>query len=101
MRQRAREAARHNQLTLMEDEAGRWPSGHYSRNFKYPLRTGMGTGNDDLVQITWWVGNRADEMVRLLRNAEFSGSLSDLHVSFCSHFLLHTYESLPAVRFIS
>ena len=48
-----------------------------------------GNSNDDTVLITGWADDRADEMVRLPGNAEFSGSLSDLHVSFCSHFLLH------------
>ena len=49
-----------------------------------------GNSNDDTVQITGWAGDRANETVRLPGNAEFSGSLFDLHVSFCSHFLLHT-----------
>ena len=39
-----------------------------------------------MVQITGWAGDQADEKVRLPRNAEFSGSLSDLHISLCSHF---------------
>ena len=42
-----------------------------------------------MIQITGWAGDRADEMVRLPRNVELSGSLSDLHVSFYSHFSAH------------
>ena len=46
--------------------------------------------NDDTIQITGWTGDRADETVRLPGNAEFSGSLSDLHVFSVHIFLLHT-----------
>jgi hypothetical protein len=53
-------------------------------------KTSVGTHNDNMIQITRWVGDQADETVRLLANTEFSGSLSNLHISFCSHFLLHT-----------
>jgi hypothetical protein len=41
-------------------------------------------------------GGRATRWMRrfrLLENVEFSGSLSDLHVSFCSHFSAHTRKS--------
>ena len=53
-----------------------------------------GNSNDDEVQITRWVGDRADETVRLPGNAEFSGSLSDLHVFFCSHFFYCTHKNV-------
>jgi hypothetical protein len=41
-------------------------------------------------------GGRAARWTRRLRspgNAEFSGSLFDLHVSFCSHFRAHARKS--------
>ena len=34
-----------------------------------------------------------DETVQIIGNAEFSGSLSDLHVSFYSHFSAHARKS--------
>ena len=68
--------------------AARWRAGEGACAWvlKYPLQTSVGTHNDDTVQITSWAGDRADETVILLGNAEFSGSLSNLHISFCSHF---------------
>jgi hypothetical protein len=30
---------------------------------KYPLQTGMGTRNNDMVQITEWAGDQVDETV--------------------------------------
>jgi hypothetical protein len=86
---RAREMEWHDICCLMRRQ-GRWPSWGYSWS---SLNT--------LCELVWELATmtqfklpggrvtRWTRRLRLPRNAEFSGSLSDLHISFCSHFSAH------------
>jgi hypothetical protein len=60
--------ARH---TLIDLEAGEVAErGLQLEFFKYPLQTGVGTRNNDMVQITGWAGDQVHEMVQITKKCK-------------------------------
>ena len=93
-RQRAREAERRDQIPLFAEEAGKAAEWGLQLEFINTLcELAWELTTTARFRLPSWRATGWTRRFRLPGNAKCSGSLSNLHVSFCSHFTAHARKS--------